>query len=223
MQKKHSFATHFATHFLRKSGKQYTLEHTQENRSLIGKGVRLYPLVCFRETHKGFQKIDSSTNKGNNSAIKYRHFTDTFVCSLNVLLAFKIEKRRSIIPNPSSTFCPHHNNYCDKTAKDKQKYKKCNYVNYNRKKLSKSLFNKFCKNKIIFFRKKIGDFYTIFFSKYVEKSANGDNKIINRNHIKIILKNKIPKRCISKVVSLNSSIKFYSKTSDFLILFFLNL
>ena len=43
-------------------------------------GGQLFALVCFRETHKGFQKIHSSTNKGNNSAISCRHFADTLVC-----------------------------------------------------------------------------------------------------------------------------------------------
>ena len=40
------------------------LDQTPRHRSLIGKGGQLFALVCFRETHKGFQRINSSTNKG---------------------------------------------------------------------------------------------------------------------------------------------------------------
>ena len=57
---RHSFATQFSE-TLRYKG---VLDHTPRHRSLIGKGGQLFALVCFRETHKGVQRIYSTENKG---------------------------------------------------------------------------------------------------------------------------------------------------------------
>ena len=67
-------------HFLRNTQKQWVSDQTPRHRSLIGKGGQLFPLVCFRETHKGFQRIHSSTNKeklDDLSATQLRHSCDT--------------------------------------------------------------------------------------------------------------------------------------------------
>ena len=88
VQKMSSICIHFCIHFLRNNQKQRVLDQTPRHRSLIGLGVAIVTPCLFRETHKGFQRIHSSTNKGNNSAIKYRHFTDTFVCSIIITIKY---------------------------------------------------------------------------------------------------------------------------------------
>ena len=89
VQKLAQFAYTFAYTFWKSLVNPVVSDYTTRHRSLIGKGGQLFALVCFRHSHKGFQRIDSSTNKGNNSAIKYRHFTDTPQTLLFVHCLFK--------------------------------------------------------------------------------------------------------------------------------------
>ena len=88
VQKMTSIYRHFYRHFWRKSQKHRVLDQTPRHRSLIGKGGQSFPLVWFRLTHKGFQRIHSSTNKGNNSAKSSIHFQYTFNTLLFVQYMF---------------------------------------------------------------------------------------------------------------------------------------
>ena len=74
VQKMSSICRHFCRHFLRNTQKQRVLDQTPRHRSLIGKGGQLFALVCFRETHKGFQRIHSSTNKEKWNDLSATHF-----------------------------------------------------------------------------------------------------------------------------------------------------
>ena len=81
VQKMTSIYRHFYRHFLRTPQKQWVLDHTPRHRSLIGKGGQLFALVCFRETHKGFQSFHSTENKGKQNELSAIHLQYTFVCS----------------------------------------------------------------------------------------------------------------------------------------------
>ena len=73
MQKKNSFATHF----LRPPPVIY-----RDTEVSSARGGQLFPLVCFRDTHKGFQRVSSSIKKGNNSAISCIHSCLFIICSI---------------------------------------------------------------------------------------------------------------------------------------------
>ena len=85
VQKMSSFSIHFSIHFLRTPQKKRVSDQTPRHRSLIGKGGQLFALVCFRSTHKGFQRIHSTENKGKWNELSATHLQRTFVCSLNVM------------------------------------------------------------------------------------------------------------------------------------------
>ena len=73
VQKKSITVIHFVIHFSKKSEKLRGSDHTPRHRSLIGKGGQLFALVCFRETHKGFQRIHSTENKGKWNELSVIH------------------------------------------------------------------------------------------------------------------------------------------------------
>ena len=64
--------------------------YTETQKSHRQGGGQLFPLVCFRETHRGFQRIHSSTNKGNNSAISCIHSAYTLHTLLFVHCLFSM-------------------------------------------------------------------------------------------------------------------------------------
>ena len=100
-----SIHRHFDRHFLRTPQKQRVLDQIPRHRSLIGKGGQLFALVCFRETHKGFQSFHSTENKRNNSAISSIHFQYTFnTLSIHFCLFFFLLQNKGYLINLSVKF-----------------------------------------------------------------------------------------------------------------------